>query len=109
MQIQAAISGGDSKTATSSSPVDSKKTESSVASGSSGGRSNGEVINVKAVVTIRKKMKGNNMVEDQLEYFINGAGQGIQIRLVSEEIDPGLFYFFLIFLFFVNIFYTVMI
>jgi len=29
--------------------------------------------------------------EDQLEYFINGVGQGIQIQLVSELIDPGLF------------------
>lgn len=111
VQIQASISGGDSKT-TTSSPVESKESNVSVPLGSSGGRSSGEVINVKAVVTIRKKMKGNNIVEDRLEYFINGAGQGIQIRLVSEEIDPGLFHFILIiillFLFFFNIFNTVM-
>ncbi|KAL5055440.1 hypothetical protein RYX36_036122 [Vicia faba] len=87
VQIQAAISSGDSKTATSS-PVESKETNDSVPGGSSGGGRNGEVMNVKAVVTIRKKMKGNNIVEDKLEYFINGAGQGIQIRLVSEQIDP---------------------
>jgi lipoxygenase len=87
------ISGGDSKIATS--PLDNKETNGLVVqggSGSSGGRNNGEVLEVKAVVTIRKKMK-SNIVEDQLEYFINGAGQGIQIQLVSEQIDPGLFHF----------------
>jgi lipoxygenase len=87
------ISGGDSKIATS--PLDNKETNGLVVqrgSGSSGGSNNGEVLEVKAVVTIRKKMK-SNIVEDQLEYFINGAGQGIQIQLVSEQIDPGLFHF----------------
>ncbi|KAK2438012.1 Lipoxygenase 6, chloroplastic [Trifolium repens] len=88
LQIQAVISGGDSKIATS--PLDNKETNGLVVqggSGSSGGRNNGEVLEVKAVVRIRKKMK-SNIVEDQLEYFINGAGQGIQIQLVSEQIDP---------------------
>ncbi|CAJ2677601.1 unnamed protein product [Trifolium pratense] len=88
VQIQAVISSGDSKTATS--PLDSKETNGLVVqhgSGSSDGSNNGEVLEVKAVVTIRKKMK-SNIVEDQLEYFINGAGQGIQIQLVSEQIDP---------------------
>ncbi|WJX53004.1 Lipoxygenase 6, chloroplastic [Trifolium repens] len=88
VQIQAVISGGDSKITTS--PLDIKETNGSVVqggSGSSGGSNNGEVLEVKAVVTIRKKMK-SNIVEDQLEYFINGAGQGIQIQLVSEQIDP---------------------
>jgi lipoxygenase len=89
------ISGGDSKIVTS--PLDSKETNGLVVqlqggSGSSGGSNNGEVLEVKAVVTIRKKMK-SNIVEDQLEYFINGAGQGIQLQLVSEQIDPGLFHF----------------
>ncbi|MCI25249.1 lipoxygenase 6 choloroplastic-like, partial [Trifolium medium] len=88
VQVHAVISGGDSKTATS--PLDSKENNGLVVqrgSGSSGGSNNGEVLEVKAVVTIRKKMK-SNIVEDQLEYFINGAGQGIQIQLVSEQIDP---------------------
>jgi len=92
VQVQAVISGGDSKT-TTSSPVDSKVSNGSLQSSSSGGRSNGEMIEVKAVVMIRKKMKGSVVedFEDQLEYFINGVGQGIQIQLVSELIDPGLF------------------
>ncbi|MCI78392.1 hypothetical protein A2U01_0099662, partial [Trifolium medium] len=57
VQIQAVISGGDSKTATS--PLDSKETNGLVVqrgSGSSDGSNNGEVLEVKAVVTIRKKM-----------------------------------------------------
>lgn len=65
----------------------------SLQSSSSDGRSDGGTIEVKAVVMIRKKMKGSVVeeVEDQLEYFFNGVGQGIQIQLVSELIDPGLF------------------
>jgi lipoxygenase len=48
-------------------------------------------IDVRAVITIRKKMKEkiNEKIEDQWEYFINGIGRGISIQLVSEEIDPG--------------------
>uniref|UniRef100_A0A2P2MMQ7 Uncharacterized protein MANES_12G014400 n=1 Tax=Rhizophora mucronata TaxID=61149 RepID=A0A2P2MMQ7_RHIMU len=49
------------------------------------------VIDLKAVITIRKKMKENisEKIEDQWEFFINGIGQGIVIQLISEEIDPG--------------------
>lgn len=50
------------------------------------------MVNVKAVLTVRKKMKEKlvDKIEDQWEYFINGIGQGIMIQLISEEIDPGL-------------------
>ncbi|XP_044489221.1 lipoxygenase 6, chloroplastic [Mangifera indica] len=48
------------------------------------------MVNVKAVLTVRKKMKEKlvDKIEDQWEYFINGIGQGIMIQLISEEIDP---------------------
>lgn len=90
VQVQAVISGGDNKT-TTSSPVDNKVSNGSLQSSSSDGRSDGGTIEVKAVVMIRKKMKGSVVeeVEDQLEYFFNGVGQGIQIQLVSELIDPA--------------------
>lgn len=49
------------------------------------------MVDVRAVITIRKKMKEKlvDKIEDQWEYFINGIGQGIMIQLISEEIDPG--------------------
>lgn len=55
-------------------------------SSSSGG------IDVRAMIRIRKKMKEKltEKIEDQWEYFVNGIGHGISIRLISEEIDPGL-------------------
>ena len=51
-----------------------------------------EVIEVRAVLTIRNRLKQKlvGKIEDQLEYFMNGIGQGILVQLVSEEIDPGL-------------------
>ncbi|KAJ1401980.1 PLAT/LH2 domain [Sesbania bispinosa] len=91
LQIQAVISGGDkagqSQQSATTSPLDGKESNGSVAVPRG---SNNEGIQVKAVVTIRKKMKEkiSEMVEDQWEYFINGVGQGIQIQLVSEQIDP---------------------
>lgn len=93
VQIQAMISGGDSQT-TTSSPLDSKESNGSVPRGSRSGSGNdNEVIQVKAVVRIRKKMKENisGILEDQWEHFVNGFGQGIQIQLISEQIDSGLF------------------
>lgn len=95
VQVEAVIGGGDkggrSQTAatTTTTPLDSKETSNgSVPRGSS---SSSEGIEVKAVVTIRKKMKESigEMVEDRWEYLINGVGQGIQIQLISEQIDPG--------------------
>ncbi|KAK7319063.1 hypothetical protein RJT34_03775 [Clitoria ternatea] len=84
VQIEAVVSGGD-KTVTSS-PLDGKERKTSVAS--DGGSDEG--IQVRAVLTIRKKMKEKitEKLEDQWEYFINGVGQGIQIHLISHQIDP---------------------
>ncbi|XP_004504466.1 lipoxygenase 6, chloroplastic [Cicer arietinum] len=85
VQIQAVISSGDNKSITTS-PLDNKlETNGSVPRG---GSKDSQVIKVKAVVTIRKKMK-SNMVEDNLEYLINGVGHGIQINLISQHIDPA--------------------
>ena len=39
------------------------------------------------------KEKLTEKMEDQWEFFVNGIGQGIQIQLVSEEVDPGLAFF----------------
>ncbi|XP_065876600.1 lipoxygenase 6, chloroplastic [Euphorbia lathyris] len=52
--------------------------------------SSDEVIEVRAVITIRKKIKEkvNEKIEDQWEYFVNGIGQGILIQLISEDVDP---------------------
>lgn len=89
VKIQAVISSGDKASETATSPADSQKTDASELSSSSS--SGGEGIEVRAVVTIRKKMKEKltEKFEDQWEYFVNGFGQGIQIQLISEEIDPG--------------------
>lgn len=66
---------------------------SSSSSSSSTSLSRGDGIDVKAVITIRKKMKEklNEKIEDQWESFIIGIGQGILIQLISQDIDPGLF------------------
>ena len=86
--------GGQSQTVTST-PLDSKDSNGSVlsssSSASSGSGSDGG-IEVKAVMTIRKKIKEKitDKFEDKWEYFINGVGQGIQIQLISDQIDPGL-------------------
>ncbi|MQL96402.1 hypothetical protein Taro_029076 [Colocasia esculenta] len=49
----------------------------------------GQAIEVRAVVTIRKKMKEKLMerIEEQWDSFIHGIGQGILIQLVSDEVD----------------------
>lgn len=61
---------------------------SSSSSTSSSSKSDG--IDVKAVITIRKKIKEklNEKIEDQWESFIIGIGQGILIQLISQDIDP---------------------
>ncbi|XP_071926383.1 lipoxygenase 6, chloroplastic isoform X2 [Coffea arabica] len=45
---------------------------------------------VRAAVTIRRKMKENitDKLEDQWESFMNGIGRGILLQLISEDIDP---------------------
>lgn len=92
--IRAVVSKGDKKTVetsgSSTSPLkQGKDVNGFFPSSSSSSKSGG--IEVRAVVTIRKKMKEKIMekMEDQWEFFINGIGQGILIQLISEEIDPG--------------------
>lgn len=87
--VRAVISGGDK------AAVEEEASTSSLQSKEiSGGSASSSPIQVKAVVTIRKKSKEKvtEKIEDQWEFFINGIGQGILIQLVSEEIDPGMFY-----------------
>lgn len=84
--VRAVISGGDKAAVEASTPpLQSKDLNASLVPSSS------SPIEVKAVVTIRKKMKEkvSEKIEDQWEFFINGIGQGILIQLISEEIDPG--------------------
>lgn len=66
-----------------------QENESVSSSASASTRSDG--IDVKAVITIRKKMKEklSERIEDQWESFIIGIGQGILIQLISQDIDPG--------------------
>lgn len=84
--IRAAVSSGDTTTEAHKLPSDD--TLSGIAF--VGDESRG-VIDVRAVLTVRKKMKEklSEMVEDQVEMLVNAIGQGISIQLVSEEIDPG--------------------
>ncbi|KAI3847507.1 hypothetical protein MKW92_044949 [Papaver armeniacum] len=48
------------------------------------------MIDVKAAITIRKKMKEKltDKIEDHWEALINGIGKGIVIQLISEDLDP---------------------
>lgn len=80
--IWAVISSGD-KALDAASPLESKESNGSLLSSGGG-------IEVRAVVTVRKKMKEKitEKLEDQWEFFVNGFGQGILIQLISEEIDP---------------------
>ncbi|OIW18006.1 hypothetical protein TanjilG_07590 [Lupinus angustifolius] len=83
VQTKAVVSGGDNggqiKTTTTTT-----KTSALLDT------SDSNEIEVKAMITIRKKMKEKliDKIEDQWEYFINGVGQGIQIQLISHQIDP---------------------
>ncbi|XP_047254796.1 lipoxygenase 6, chloroplastic isoform X3 [Capsicum annuum] len=60
----------------------------------SGEESNGfsgkGVRDVKAVITLRKKMKEkiSEKIEDQWVSLMNGIGRGILIQLISQDIDP---------------------
>lgn len=77
--------------------LEAKEVSGSVASCSSNVKRG---IDVRAVVTIRRKMKEKvtEKIEHQWELFMNGIGQGILIRIISEEVDPGLQLFPLFFL-----------
>lgn len=95
VDVKAAVSGGDksqtTSTTTTSPSLDSKERKGKSSVASSGSGIDEEGIQVKAVVTIRKKMKENitEKLGDQWENMVNGFGQGIQIQLISEEIHPG--------------------
>ncbi|KAF5441840.1 hypothetical protein F2P56_037215, partial [Juglans regia] len=80
--IRAVISSGD-KTLEAASTLEGKESNGSLLSSGGG-------IEVRAVVTVRKKMKETitEKVEDKWEFFVNGFGQGIVIQLISAEIDP---------------------
>ncbi|KAL0357791.1 UNVERIFIED_CONTAM: Lipoxygenase 6, chloroplastic [Sesamum calycinum] len=82
--IRAVISSGDSKTGVETAEKSVESNGSLVSSSGSGS------ISVRAVITIRKKMKErlSEKIEDQWESFINGIGRGILIQLISEDIDP---------------------
>ncbi|OMO60422.1 Lipoxygenase [Corchorus capsularis] len=70
--------------------VDSAKKSSSFNDGPLVSGSSSSVKEVRAVVTIRKKIKEKitDKLENQWELFMNGIGRGILIQLISEEIDP---------------------
>ena len=59
-------------------------------------RSVREAIEVRAVVTIRKKMKEriDERIAEQWDSIVHGIGMGIIIQLVSEDVDPGNFSYF---------------
>ncbi|KAB2634664.1 lipoxygenase 6 [Pyrus ussuriensis x Pyrus communis] len=86
--VRAVISGGDKASVEAATPLQSKGVNG--LSSSSSSSSVGGEIQVKAVVTIRKKMKEKiiEKIEDQWEFFVNGIGQGIRIQLISEQVDP---------------------
>lgn len=77
--VRAVISSEDNKTKVNE--ISNGPLSSSSVSGS---------IEVRAVITIRKKMKENvtQKFEDQWDSFIIGMGRGILIQLISEDTDP---------------------
>lgn len=79
LQVKAVIQSGNNKKTTN-------LVEKLVSSGKSGN------LDVRAVITLRKKMKEKitDKIEDQWESLMNGIGRGILIQLISEDIDPGL-------------------
>lgn len=93
--IRAAVNRSDQNSATAETvateTLDSKELNGSLMVSSSSVHED-KVIDVRAVITVRKKSKERlvDKIEDQWERFINGIGQGISLRLISEEIDPGL-------------------
>ncbi|KAG9139567.1 hypothetical protein Leryth_016333 [Lithospermum erythrorhizon] len=80
--IRAVISGGDDKKLVEKA----KENKGSLSSLSNGGS-----IDVKAVITIRKKLKEkiNEKFDDQWESLMNGIGRGIMVQLRSEDTDSA--------------------
>ncbi|XP_051122412.1 lipoxygenase 6, chloroplastic [Andrographis paniculata] len=83
--LKAVISSGDSKAGVETAEK-SPHTEKLLPSSS---RRQGK-INVRIAIKIRKKMKERltEKIEDGWEWVVNGIGRGIQIQLISEDIDP---------------------
>ncbi|KAF9601202.1 hypothetical protein IFM89_017387 [Coptis chinensis] len=81
--IRAVIRSGDKNVGTKEVPM--KDSHGALTS------KGGEAIDVKLVMTIRNKMKEKltEKIKYKWESFINGIGQGILIKLISEEIDPA--------------------
>ncbi|KAJ8758905.1 hypothetical protein K2173_002684 [Erythroxylum novogranatense] len=82
--IKAVISSEDKAVESEKSTETNKEVDGPLLSAKSKG-----MIDVRAVITVRKKMKEKitEKIEDQWDYFINGFGGGIVIQLISEEID----------------------
>lgn len=83
--MRAVISSGDSKAGVETAKKIVEEDNGSL----------GSSRNVRAVITIRKKMKERltDKIEDQWESIVNGIGRGISIQLISEDIDPGIYFF----------------
>ena len=92
LRVKAAISSGDRSVETTA-PAPSVR-EGKNGNGSLMGSSPDGRIQVRAVLTIRRKIKEGliDKVEDQWFSFVNSIGQGILLQLISEQIDPGLFF-----------------
>lgn len=90
VQVQASVGGGDQSQTMTTTPLDSKERREKKGPVEPGSGVD-EGIQVRAVVTIKKKMKEKigEKLGDQWEYLVNGVGQGIQIQLISHDIDPG--------------------
>lgn len=93
--VRGVISSGDNKGSSSILDDSNKKlvktNDINGGSAVSSSSSSSSGIDVKAVITIRKKLKEkmSDKIEDQWESFIIGIGQGIFIQLISQHIDPG--------------------
>lgn len=86
--IRAVISSGDQSVETAT-PTLGRDSDSALRS-SSTPSSTSKGIDVRAVITIRKKMrqKLSDKIEARWVSLINGIGQGILLQLISEEVDP---------------------
>ncbi|GLT86620.1 hypothetical protein SLE2022_047490 [Rubroshorea leprosula] len=86
LTVRAVISSEDKAVEGAGKLVEGKDVNGSMASGSQAK----DGIEVRAVVTIRKKMKEKitEKIEHQWELLMSGFGQKILIQLISEEIDP---------------------
>lgn len=87
--IRAVVNSDQNKaTEAATKSVDAKDVNGSLLVSSSSSKEG--LVDVKAVITIRKKLKEKltEKIEDQWELFVNGIGQGIMIQLISEDIDP---------------------